>query len=200
MLLTEDMSMSKLNWKKEIFTIPNLLSLFRLILIPVYINIYLNAESIRDYQIAGLILAASCTTDMIDGKIARHFNMITTVGKVLDPLADKLTQLSVTICLAMRYQVLRPVLILFLVKEIFQLVAAIMNYRRGKALDGALMVGKVCTTVLFISLILLVLFPNIPIDVVDAIAIIDCSFLAVTFVDYIRAFFGKNAKVQDIEK
>lgn len=191
--------MSKINWKKEVLTIPNLLSLFRLILIPVYINIYLNAESIQDYHIAGIILAASCATDMIDGKIARHFNMITNLGKVLDPLADKLTQLSVTICLAMRYPVLRPVLLLFLVKEFSQLAAAIIHFRKGKALDGALMVGKVCTTVLFISLIILVLFPDIPLDVVDAIALIDCSFLAVAFVDYIRAFFGKNAKVQDID-
>lgn len=194
------MSMYIKDWKKEIFTIPNLLSLFRLILIPVYVHIYLNAAEPKDYQIAGLILAASCLTDMIDGKIARHFNMITTVGKVLDPLADKITQLAITVCLSLRYQVLRPVLILFLVKEIFQLVAAILNYRKGKALDGALMVGKVCTTVLFVSLIILVLFPNIPPQFVDAIAVIDGSFLAVTFVDYIRAFFGKNAKVQDIEK
>ena len=192
--------MPKLNWKKEIFTIPNGLSLFRLLLIPVYIDLYLNAQTIRDYHIAGLILAASCATDMIDGKIARHFNMITTVGKVLDPLADKLTQLSVTVCLSMRYPVLRPVLILFLIKEIFQLVAAIMNFRKGKVLDGALMVGKVCTTVLFISLIVLVIFPDIPVEAVDAIAILDCSFLAVTFVDYIRAFFGKNAKVHDIDQ
>lgn len=187
------------NWKKEIFTIPNLLSLFRLLLIPVYVNIYLNAQTPADYYKAGLILAASCTTDMIDGKIARHFNMITTVGKVLDPLADKLTQLAVTICLSLRYEVLRPVLILFLVKEIFQVVAAVMNLRKGKVLDGALMVGKVCTTVLFLSLIILVLFPNIPMDIVNGIAIIDCSFLAVTFMDYVRAFFGKNAKVHDID-
>ena len=187
------------NWKKEIFTIPNLLSLFRLLLIPVYVNIYLNAQNPADYYKAGIILAASCTPDMIDGKIARHFNMITTVGKVLDPLADKLTQLAVTVCLSLRYEVLRPVLILFLVKEVFQLVAAVLNLRKGKVLDGALMVGKVCTTVLFLSLIILVLFPNIPMYVVNAIAIIDCSFLAVTFMDYVRAFFGKNAKVHDIE-
>ena len=187
------------NWKKEIFTIPNLLSLFRLILIPVYVDIYLNASQPQDYHTAGLILAASCITDMIDGKIARHFHMITTVGKILDPLADKLTQLAITICLSLRYPVLRPVLVLFLVKEIFQLVAALMNLRKGKMLDGALMVGKVCTTVLFVSLILLVLFPNLDPNLVTAIALIDSFFLSVTFVQYIRAFFGKNAKVQDIE-
>ena len=64
------------DWKKELFTIPNLLSLFRLALIPVYVIIYLNASDYRDYFIAAAILAVSCLTDLIDGKIARHFNMI----------------------------------------------------------------------------------------------------------------------------
>ena len=71
------------NWKKEIWTIPNLLSLFRLVLIPVYITIYVNAKDNADYYIAAGILAVSCLTDLIDGKIARHFDMISTVGKFL---------------------------------------------------------------------------------------------------------------------
>lgn len=188
------------NWKKEIFTIPNLLSLFRLVLIPVYVVIYLNATEPSQYFVAGMILAVSCLTDMVDGKIARKYNMITMVGKVLDPLADKITQLALTVCLSLRYPVLRPVLILFLVKEIFQLTASIINFRKGKALEGALMAGKVCTTVLFISLILMVLFPNLDPLVVDILAVIDSAFLIVAFVQYIFAFFGKNAKVQDIDK
>jgi len=77
------------DWKKEIFSIPNLLSIFRLALIPVYVAIYLNARNATDYYLAAAILAVSCLTDMIDGQIARHFNMITTVGKVLDPLAER---------------------------------------------------------------------------------------------------------------
>ena len=81
--------MSIKNWKTEILTIPNLLSLFRLALIPVYISIYLGARSNSDYFLAASILAVSCLTDMIDGKIARHFNMITNLGKLLDPIADK---------------------------------------------------------------------------------------------------------------
>ena len=72
------------NWKKEILTIPNILSLFRLVLIPVYVAIYLNG----DYYLAAGILAVSCLTDLIDGKIARHFILISTVGKILVPLAD----------------------------------------------------------------------------------------------------------------
>lgn len=192
--------MSKKNWKKEIFSIPNMLSLFRLALIPIYVTIYLGATESSEYFIAGMILAVSCLTDMIDGKIARHFNMITTVGKVLDPLADKLTQLALTICLSMKYPILRPVLLLFLIKEFFQLFAAIFNYRKGKALAGALLSGKICTTVLFISLIVMVLFPNLKPEVITGIALTDGSLLAFTFVQYIFAFFGKNAKVEDIEK
>ena len=187
------------NWKKEIFSIPNLLSMFRLVLIPVYATIYLNASEESHYLIAGIILAVSCLTDMIDGKIARHFNMITNVGKILDPFADKATQCALTVCLSLKYPALRSVLVLFLSKEVFQLIAAIINYRRGKALSGALWVGKVCTTVLFVSLTLLVLLPNMHPLAVDCIAVIDLIFLAVAFVNYIFAFFGKKAKVQDIE-
>ena len=69
------------DWKKEVLTIPNLLSLFRLALIPVYVVIYLNAHDPHEYYLAGGILALSCMTDLIDGKIARHFNMITNLGK-----------------------------------------------------------------------------------------------------------------------
>lgn len=187
------------DWKKEIFSIPNLLSLFRLVLIPVYIYIYLNASEPSHYYVAGAILAVSCLTDLVDGKIARHFNMITTVGKILDPLADKFTQLALTVCLSMRYPVLQPVLALFLIKEFFQLFAAIINLRKGKALNGALLAGKICTTVLFVSLIALVLFPELDPVVVDVIAIVDALFLTIAFIQYNLAFFGKNAKVQDIE-
>lgn len=188
------------NWKKELFSIPNMLSMFRLILIPVYIYIYLNATEPSHYYVAGGILAVSCLTDMVDGKIARHFNMITNVGKVLDPAADKFTQLALTVCLSMRYPVLRPVLMLFLIKELFQLFACIINYRKGKALDGALMAGKICTTVLFISLTVLVLFPEISITVVNIIALIDAVFLTISFIQYIFAYFGKHSKLQDMEQ
>lgn len=186
------------NWKKEICTVPNLLSLFRLALIPVYVYIYLNATETYQYVTAGAIMAVSCLTDMVDGKIARKFNQITTVGKALDPLADKITQLTLTICLSLKYPVLYPVLVLFVVKEVFQLVMAIINFCRGKMLPGALMAGKVCTTVLFVSLIAMVLFPDMNEYAVDAIAAIDTVFLGISFASYFLAYFGKHTKVQDV--
>ena len=187
------------NWKKDIFTIPNLLSLFRLVLIPVYATVYLNATQNYQFILAGFILAVSCLTDMIDGKIARKYCMITTLGKVLDPLADKLTQLTLTICLSMKYPVLYPVLGLFIMKELFQLVIGVVFLRKGKMLPGALLAGKVCTTVLFISLIALVLLPDIDPAAVTVIAVIDALFLGVSFMSYAMAYFGKNVKVRDID-
>lgn len=188
------------DWKKDVFTIPNMLSLFRLVLIPVYITIYLKATESKDYFIAGSILIVSCLTDLIDGKVARHFNMISTLGKILDPIADKLTQFSLIICLSIRYPVLRFVVVLFFVKELFQGVVGLVHMRHGKMLPGALMAGKVCTTVLFISLILLVLLPELSETVVNWIALIDTGFLIFSFVSYVFAYFGKNAKVQDMNE
>ena len=188
------------DWKKDVFTIPNMLSLFRLFLIPVYVHIYLNATQPRDYFLAGTILAVSCLTDMIDGKIARHFNMISNLGKILDPIADKLTQFTLTLCLSINYPVLRLVLVLFVIKEGFQGIVGLVNLQKGKMLPGALMAGKVCTTVLFVSLIVLVLIPDLKSWIVVLIATVDFAFLSFAFVTYIFAYFGKNTKVQDLEE
>lgn len=187
------------NWKKEILTIPNLLSIFRIALIPVYLHIYLNADSPGDYTTAAVILAVSCLTDMVDGKIARKFNMITNLGKVLDPIADKLTQLALMICLSLSRKPIRLLLCLFLIKEFFQFCAMVGSYYHGKALNGALMSGKISTTVLFTSLGLMILFPNLSDRTVNVITCISLVFLMVAFVDYIRAYFGKNKKIYDLE-
>ena len=187
------------NWKKEILTIPNLLSIFRIALIPVYLHIYLNADSTEDYTAAAVILAVSCFTDLIDGKIARKFNMITNLGKLLDPVADKLTQLALMICLSLQHRSMRILLLVFLTKEFFQFFAMIGSLRQGKALDGALMSGKISTTVLFGSLTLMVLCPNLKPKTVDLLAWISMAFLLLAFGDYVRAYFGKNKKIYDLE-
>ena len=186
------------DWKNEILTIPNILSLFRLLLIPVYVIIYLNAKVITDYYLAAGILAVSCLTDLIDGKIARHFNMISTLGKILDPLADKATQFTLIICLASKYPILWYLVMLFVVKEGFQLIAGGINLRKGKMLKGALLSGKICTTVLFISLILMVMIPNLPIQVIHLIALIDMIAMAVSFGNYLFTYFKSESKFQDL--
>ena len=187
------------DWKKEIFTIPNLLSLFRLVLIPVYVAIYLNAENDADYYLAAGILTVSCLTDLIDGKIARHFNMISSLGKILDPLADKATQFTLIICLTVKYSILRYLVALFVLKESFQLIAGSLRLRKKKMLKGALISGKVCTTILFISLILMVMLPSLSNNVVKIIAIVDAGFMLVAFAEYVIAYFCMDNKFQSLE-
>ena len=187
------------DWKKDVFTIPNMLSLFRLLLIPVYIVIYLNADSDVDYYLAGAILAVSCLTDLVDGQIARHFNMISTVGKVLDPLADKFTQFALIICLVIKYPILLGMMILFIVKEIFQLIAGFVALHKGKMLNGALISGKISTTVLFISLIVLVLFPSIDAKYVEIIMWVDTAVLLIAFAHYAITYFTNGSMIKDVE-
>lgn len=186
------------DWKKDLFTVPNMLSLFRLVLIPVYMVIYLGAENVTDHFIAAGILAVSCLTDMFDGKIARHFNMISTVGKILDPLADKATQFSLIVCLTVKYPPLLALVCLFVIKESFQLVAGLVALRSGKMLTGALISGKICTTVLFISLILMVLFPMLKPLYVNIIIVADSIVMLIAFIDYARVYYTHSPKIQDI--
>ena len=190
------------DWKKDICSIPNLLSLLRLILIPVYITIYLNAQESADYYLAGGILAVSCLTDLIDGKIARHFNMITALGKILDPLSDKLTQFTLILCLALKAEnpLLWYLIVLFVLKESFQLIAGGIRLRKGIMLKGALFSGKICTTILFVSLILMVMMPEMPLKTVNIITVVDAVFLLIAFVHYAAAYFCMDNKFQPVDE
>ena len=176
------------NWKQNIFTIPNLLSFSRLAMIPVYVTIYLNAASPADYHLAGFILAISCLTDAVDGFIARKFHMTSELGKFLDPLADKLTQITLARCLSVRYPVLHSLVALLLTKEFLQLFGSIFLLCKGIALSSSMMAGKVSTLILFVSLTFLVLFPNIPSGTVTFLTLADSLCLIYAFVTYLMAF------------
>ena len=183
------------NWSKDLFTIPNLMSLFRLTLIPVYMTIYLEGA----HLLAGAILALSCLTDLLDGWIARKFDMCTQLGKLLDPLADKATQLSLTVCLSLRHPILRPVMLLLISKEAFQLAAGLLCLRQGKILSRGLLMGKICTAVLFLSLTVLVLLPDPPQAAVNLLALIDLAVLSLSFLGYVQAYFGSDRYLQNLE-
>lgn len=187
------------DWKKDLFTIPNALSVFRLVLIPVYVVIFLNAQQFSDYAVAAGILAVSCLTDLIDGKIARHFNMISTVGKFLDPLADKATQFTMMVCLAIRHPQIWSLAVIMVIKESFQLIAGIVQFRKGKMLTGALITGKICTTVLFVSLIVLVLMPGLKQQIINIITIVDAAVMLISFGHYALTYYKKTPMIQNIE-
>lgn len=187
------------DWKKDLFTIPNMLSAFRLVLIPVYVVIYLNATEAVDYILAASILAVSCMTDMIDGQIARKFNMISTIGKFLDPVADKATQFTLIVCLAITHPVLWGLAGLMILKEGFQFIAGLITFRKGKMLTGALISGKICTVILFLSVIIMVLIPGMDPWIITLITIVDGVFMVISFVSYIITYHKKSPMIQDLE-
>ena len=174
--------------KREIFSIPNLMGYFRILLIPVFSWMYCTADSTGDYYAAAVVVGVSGLTDMFDGKIARRFNMITELGKFIDPLADKLTQAALLLCLAVRYPLMRAVLALFVIKEGFMLVMGALLLPRGRKLDGAMWFGKVCTAVLYAVLFLLLLLPGIGTAAANVLIGICGLFLLFSFGMYIPVF------------
>ena len=135
---------------------------------------------------------------MIDGKIARHFNMISTLGKILDPLADKATQFALILCLSMKYPVLWNLVIVFVIKESYQLIAGGINLKKGKMLKGALLSGKICTTILFLSLILMVMLPDLSTTTINIIAIIDTVSMVISLIEYLITYYKRDNKFQSL--
>lgn len=174
--------------KKEIFSIPNLLSFLRIMLIPVFVLIYINAVHVLDYYWAALALLFSALTDLGDGFIARKFGMITELGKALDPIADKLTQIAVILCLLTRYHGMWVLVLLFLIKELFMGINGLILLKKGKKLNGASWFGKVSTTVFFICMILLFALPELPNLAVYTLRNVTMVFLLLSFVLYIPEF------------
>ena len=188
------------NWKREIRSIPNLLSLSRLFLIPVYLPLYLFGTTPAAQALARNLFALSCITDFLDGWIARRYQMVTNLGKFLDPLADKVTQLAVTACLSIRYPELFPVLLMLAFKEFFQAMMGWVYFRQNKVLPGALLAGKASTAVLFVSLGLLVFLPRMADIVVKAVVPANLIFLTGSFLEYAFAYLGNPGKLMNLKK
>lgn len=170
-------------------------------MIPVYVLLYVRADSACDYAVAAAVLALSCFTDMVDGWIARKFHMISDIGIVLDPIADKATQGTVIICLAIDFPVLWALFGLLLIKEAFQFFAGLACYCKGKMMKGALMSGKICTVVLFVSLIALILFhETIAPLCVTLITVTDALFMLNAFIRYGIAYRKQIPLIRDIGK
>ena len=131
---------------RKILTIPNLLSLLRLIMIPQLMWLYLGKQ---DYVQTVILLALSGATDVLDGIIARKFNMISDFGKAFDPVADKLTQMAMLYCVGTTFPEIRFLLILLVVKEVLSGIMSLVSIRKTGQVQGAQWHGKVVTVLLY---------------------------------------------------
>lgn len=145
--------------RKDIFTIPNLLSMLRIILVPVFVYLYCFQKA---YAACMVVLAVSCLSDALDGWIARRFNMITDLGKAIDPIADKLTQGSLAICLADRFPLIWVLLILLIIKEVATALPRLIIIHKTNQVLPAAWHGKITTILLDSVMFLHVFWMNIP--------------------------------------
>lgn len=141
--------------------VPNLLSLFRLLLVPVFPAVFFMAHPSARLWAVGVYLLAFLT-DIADGWIARRFNQITRLGRVLDPLADKLMTFVVIICITLEEIIPFWAVVVFFCKELAMAVGGVVMYRTIHDVISANWLGKAATGVFFVVCVLLVLFPAIP--------------------------------------
>lgn len=184
--------------KREIFSIPNIMGYFRILLIPAFIIAYINAKTYQDYIVAAIIIGISGLTDLFDGLVARKFNMITELGKFIDPLADKLTHAAVIFCLAVRFTLMRYLLIIFLIKESFMAIMGLLMLKKyNTKLDGAMWFGKVCTALFDSVAFVLVIFQDIPVNIRNILICICGIAMFCTFILYMRVYFNMNKKIKN---
>nr|WP_304970428.1 CDP-alcohol phosphatidyltransferase family protein [uncultured Schaedlerella sp.] len=168
-------------YEKKIVTIPNILSFFRICLLPAIVWLY-GVEN--NYVWAGYILILSGVTDMADGYIARHFHMISNLGKILDPIADKLTQGVMLLCLVLRFHWMIMPFILMIAKEIYMSVSGILVIQRTGIVCGAQWHGKAATCFLYGMMILHIFWQEIT-PVASMVSIIACTvMIGISFVLY----------------
>ncbi len=147
------------NSENKIFTIPNILSFFRLLLIPAILVTYFYYEY---YLLSAIFLIISALSDIIDGFIARKFDMVSNLGKILDPIADKLTQIAVLFCLCFKFhQVILPALVL-VIKEIASGIVGLIVVKRIRHNLSAEWHGKLATVLLYAVMMLHLFWTDAP--------------------------------------
>ena len=184
------------NWN----TIPNWLCFLRIALIPVFSVLFIKEH----YIIAFVLMIIAAVTDLLDGKIARKYNMVSNLGKILDPIADKLSQVAIVIILIFKFWsfegILKYLLFLFIAKELIMVIAGAVLLAKGMRPVAAEMWGKVATTVFYIFMIAIIaigpngalvgvwFFKVLPTPVVYAMVIISVILAFVSLFGYAPGF------------
>ena len=173
--------MEENKYKYKVITIPNILSFFRIALIPVFVWLYSFEDA---FFWAMFTLGVSGVTDIVDGFIARTFGMVSNVGRILDPIADKLTQIAVLVCLCFKFPRIAIVVAVLVVKEVVNgIIGLVMMHKNRDAIDSKWH-GKLATVCIYFTGVFHLLWPTIPV-VLSWILIALCLVtMAYSFVMY----------------
>lgn len=174
--------------KRDLWQIPNILCYIRFMLIPVFVVLYIKAEYPKEYLRAAAVVLISGITDFLDGFIARKFDMITELGKLIDPVADKLTQASLIFVLVVKIRWMFLLLILFVILQLFLLIAGLVMLKKNARLNGAKWFGKVSTTVFYAVMLVLVSYPTLDENIANVLMLVCGVFLLLSLIMYIREY------------
>ncbi len=166
-------------------TIPNVMSLLRLVLIPVIVWLYCFREN---HFAAVAVIALSALTDVLDGRIARKYDMVSDAGKILDPVADKVTQVTMIVCLTYRYPQVVILIVLFCIKEAVMVFMGYMAMRYAKSINSAKWYGKACTVVLDASMAFMVLMPSLSKTAINITVALCCCAMILSLAMYLHFY------------
>ena len=178
------MSLLTLKDRKQIWSIPNLLSLFRILLIPVMVTLYVKGRTIG----ALVVFGVSALSDIVDGQIARRFNMVTDLGKMLDPLADKLTQGAALLCVAQHRPQLFFLLGFMAMKELVQAYIGARSMKKTGQAFSSKWFGKLCTVVTTGCLMAMFAFPQLPPGAINGMILLCAAMMLVSLALYAKHF------------
>ena len=157
--------------------LPNIISVFRIFLVPVFVAAYIFDENPVKYS-AIIVYAVAGLSDFLDGFLARRFNAQSKLGKLLDPLADKLMTFTVMICITVSRPILLWAVIVFFVKEICMGIGGLVIHKVAHVeLPPSNIIGKISTAVFFLTCGVLLLFNDMP-DPIPSIIIAGAIGLA----------------------
>ena len=191
------------NWN----TVPNWLSFARIIMVPIFAYLFLN-DGIKNNVIwAVFVLALSGLSDFLDGKIARRFNQISDLGKVLDPVADKLTQITIAVLLYIKFssssesliKTFSWIFLVFIIKEFIMVLFGGIMIAIGLRPSAAEIYGKAATFVFYFVMIALFAFApdvgafnylwTIPDALLVVLVAISALLTVVAFVSYLPGVY-----------
>ncbi|NLL91930.1 MAG: CDP-alcohol phosphatidyltransferase family protein [Ruminococcaceae bacterium] len=177
--------------------IPNILTLLRIALIPFFVW----QIAVGNNLVAGLILLVSSLTDLFDGYLARKFSWVSDLGKVLDPIADKLTQSAVSVMLIVVLRKYWYFFAIIIIKDFFILLLGSKMIKQGLKFKGAKFIGKATTFVYYGGMIFIILFPNvnewIKISILSLSVLLSIATAAAYLPEYFRYIKDPNNSCWD---
>ena len=169
--------------------LPNKLTVLRIIMVPFFVFFMLtDVGGEANKWIALILFCVASLTDMLDGKIARKYNLTTKLGKILDPLGDKLMSFSALVAIMLDGVVPLWTVGALLVKELLMAVGGLFMYRKEKDVMPSNYFGKAATVVFFIVCMILIIFRSIPAKVATGMISVALALSFLALITYIIKF------------